>query len=49
MMKDLEFQLSIIVGFVWNHLQKKGLLRAEVLKTTGGAKSQLEKYINADW
>lgn len=30
-------------------LQKKGLLRAEVLKTTGGAKSQLEKYINADW
>jgi hypothetical protein len=30
-------------------LQKKGLLRAEVLKTTGGAKSQLEKYLNADW
>jgi hypothetical protein len=30
-------------------LQKKGLLRAEVLKTTGGSKSQLEKYINADW
>lgn len=30
-------------------LQKKGLLRTEVLKTTGGAKSQLEKYLNADW
>ena len=30
-------------------LQKKGLLRAEVLKTTGGPKSQLEKYLNADW
>ena len=30
-------------------LQKKGLLRAEVLKTTGGTKSQLEKYLNADW
>jgi hypothetical protein len=30
-------------------LQKKGLLRAEVLKSTGGAKSQLEKYLNADW
>jgi len=30
-------------------LQKKGLLRAEVLKTTGGKKSQLEKYLNADW
>jgi hypothetical protein len=30
-------------------LQKKDLLRAEVLKTTGGAKSQLEKYLNADW
>ncbi len=30
-------------------LQKKGMLRAEVLKTTGGAKSQLEKYLNADW
>jgi hypothetical protein len=30
-------------------LQKKGLLRAEVLKTTGGAKSQLEKYLRADW
>lgn len=30
-------------------LQKKGLLRAEVLKTTGGAKSQLEKYLKADW
>jgi hypothetical protein len=30
-------------------LQMKGLLRAEVLKTTGGAKSQLEKYLNADW
>lgn len=30
-------------------LQKKGMLKAEVLKTTGGAKSQLEKYLNADW
>jgi hypothetical protein len=30
-------------------LQKKGLLRTEVLKTTGGKKSQLEKYLNADW
>jgi len=30
-------------------LQKKGLLRAEVLKTTGGKKSQLEKYLHADW
>jgi hypothetical protein len=30
-------------------LQKKGLLRAEVLKATGGTKSQLEKYLNADW
>jgi hypothetical protein len=30
-------------------LQKKGMLRAEVLKTTGGKKSQLEKYLNADW
>ena len=30
-------------------LQKKGLLSAEVLKTTGGTKSQLEKYLNADW
>ncbi len=30
-------------------LQKKDLLRAEVLKTTGGAKSQLEKYLKADW
>lgn len=30
-------------------LQKKGLLRAEVLKTSGGPKSQLEKYLNADW
>jgi hypothetical protein len=30
-------------------LQKKGLLRAEVLKTSGGSKSQLEKYLNADW
>lgn len=30
-------------------LQKKGLLRVEVLKTTGGAKSQLEKYLKADW
>ncbi len=29
-------------------LQKKGLLRAEVLKTTG-KKSELEKYLNADW
>jgi hypothetical protein len=30
-------------------LQKKGLLRAEVLNTAGGKKSQLEKYLNADW
>jgi hypothetical protein len=30
-------------------LQQKGMLRAEVLKTTGGKKSQLEKYLNADW
>lgn len=30
-------------------LQKKGLLRAEVLKTTGGVNSQLEKYLKADW
>jgi hypothetical protein len=30
-------------------LQKKGLLRAEVLNTTGGKKSQLERYLNADW
>lgn len=30
-------------------LQKKGLLRADVLKTTGGAKSQLEKYLKASW
>lgn len=30
-------------------LQKKGLLRADVLKITGGAKSQLEKYLKADW
>ena len=30
-------------------LQKKGMLRAEVLKTSGGKKSQLEKYLNADW
>lgn len=30
-------------------LQKKGLLRAEILKTTGGKKSQLQKYLNADW
>jgi hypothetical protein len=30
-------------------LQKKGLLRADVLKTTGGAKSQLEKYLKANW
>ncbi len=29
-------------------LQKKGLLRAEVLKTTG-RRPQLEKYLNADW
>lgn len=29
-------------------LQKKGLLRAEVLKS-GGKNSQLEKYLNADW
>jgi hypothetical protein len=30
-------------------LQRKGLLRADVLKTTGGAKSQLEKYLKANW
>lgn len=30
-------------------LQKKGMLKAEVLKTTGGTKSQLEKYLKADW
>ena len=30
-------------------LQKKGLLRAEVLSTKGGAGSQLEKYLHADW
>jgi hypothetical protein len=32
-------------------LQKKGLLRAEVLKTqtTGGGQSQLDKYLQADW
>ncbi len=30
-------------------LQKKGLLRAEVLNTAGGKKSQLERYLNADW
>jgi len=29
-------------------LQKKGLLRAEVLKSSG-KNSQLEKYLNADW
>jgi len=29
-------------------LQKKGLLRAEVLKSAG-KNSQLEKYLNADW
>ncbi|QOJ30046.1 MAG: BREX-1 system adenine-specific DNA-methyltransferase PglX [Ignavibacteriales bacterium] len=29
-------------------LQKKGMLRAEVLKS-GGKNSQLEKYLNADW
>lgn len=29
-------------------LQKKGMLKAEVLKTTG-RNSQLEKYLNADW
>ena len=29
-------------------LQKKGMLKAEVLKSTG-RKSQLEKYLNADW
>jgi hypothetical protein len=30
-------------------LQAKGMLKAEVLKTTGGNKSQLNKYLNADW
>ncbi|MBC7388092.1 MAG: BREX-1 system adenine-specific DNA-methyltransferase PglX [Opitutaceae bacterium] len=30
-------------------LQAKGMLKAEVLKTTGGTKSQLQKYLNADW
>jgi hypothetical protein len=30
-------------------LQAKGMLKAEVLKTTGGQKSQLQKYLNADW
>ena len=30
-------------------LQAKGMLKAEVLKTTGGQKSQLNKYLNADW
>ncbi|MCP9762295.1 BREX-1 system adenine-specific DNA-methyltransferase PglX [Lacihabitans soyangensis] len=30
-------------------LQARGMLKAEVLKTTGGAKSQLNKYLNADW
>lgn len=29
-------------------LQKKGMLRAEVLKTSGGVNSQLEKYLKAD-
>jgi hypothetical protein len=29
-------------------LQKKGLLRAEVLKTTG-RRPELERYLNADW
>lgn len=29
-------------------LQKKGLLKAEVLKTSG-KRSELEKYLNADW
>ena len=29
-------------------LQHKGLLRAEVLKTTG-RNSELNKYLNADW
>ena len=30
-------------------LQAKGMLKSEVLKTTGGQKSQLNKYLNADW
>jgi hypothetical protein len=30
-------------------LQARGMLKAEVLKTTGGQKSQLNKYLNADW
>ena len=30
-------------------LQVRGMLKAEVLKTNGGAKSQLNKYLNADW
>jgi hypothetical protein len=30
-------------------LQAKGMLKAEVLKTIGGQKSQLNKYLNADW
>jgi hypothetical protein len=30
-------------------IQAKGMLKAEVLKTTGGQKSQLNKYLNADW
>ena len=30
-------------------LQAKGILKAEVLKATGGQKSQLNKYLNADW
>lgn len=30
-------------------LQKKGMLREEVLKTSGGVNSQLEKYLKADW
>lgn len=42
-------QLDDGVGKNIAPLQKKGLLRAEVLKTTGGTKSQLEKYLNADW
>ncbi len=29
-------------------IQKKGLLRAEVLKSAG-KNSQLDKYLNADW
>jgi hypothetical protein len=30
-------------------LQKAGLLSYAVLKETGGAKSQLNKFLNADW